>query len=186
MKPLPLTISIPAFTFTCEATVEEECATGPAEDSAELKVLDHYAGIWVERVSGKPEVRRRDEGEWILDGRFLRQTWTSEAQDDAPKASGVTLMTYVREMNVYQSWAFLATGSVIENEGSWDADSKTMTWGHRAPGTTEMIFTRVAFPDETTQEWCIVKTDGEGNILRKIAGRSVRQERGDSGAELHL
>jgi hypothetical protein len=132
----------------------------------------------VEHVSGKPEVRRRDEGEWVLDGRFLRQTWMSEAQEDAPKASGFTLMTYDRERNIYRSWAFQAAGAVIENEGSWDAASNTMTWGHRASETTEMIFTRAVFPDEVTQEWSIVKTDGEGKILREIAGRSVRQEKG--------
>jgi hypothetical protein len=132
----------------------------------------------VEHVSGKPEVRRRDEGEWVLDGRFLRQTWMSEAQEDAPKASGFTLMTYDRERNIYRSWAFQAACAVIENEGSWDAASNTMTWGHRASETTEMIFTRAVFPDEVTQEWSIVKTDGEGKILREIAGRSVRQEKG--------
>jgi hypothetical protein len=177
MKPIPLTITVPAFTFTCEAAVSEDAANQPAEDCEELKILDRYAGIWVEHVSGKPEVRRRDEGEWILDGRFLRQTWTSEAQEDAPKASGMTLMTYDREQGVYRSWAFLATGSVIENEGSWDEPTKTMTWGHRVPETTEMVFTRVVFPDEATQEWSIVKTDGEGKILRELAGRSIRQEK---------
>ena len=176
MKAIPLTITIPAFTFTCEATAADDPSTGPADDPAELKVLDHYAGIWVEHVSGRPEVRRRDEGEWILDGRFLRQTWTSAAQEDAPMASGMTLMTYDRNRNVYRSWAFLATGTMIENEGSWDATTKTMTWGHRVPGTTEMIFTRVAFPDGGTQEWSIVKTDVEGNVLKELAGRSVRQE----------
>jgi len=178
MKPIPLTISVPAFTFTCEATAAEEPEIGPAEDSAELKVLDRYAGIWVERVSRKPEVRRRDEGEWILDGRFLRQTWTSEAEDDAPKASGMTLMTYDGARNVYRSWAFLAAGTMIENEGSWDAASNTMTWGHRVPETTEMIYTRITFPDEATQEWNIVKTDGEGNVLKEISGRSARMENG--------
>jgi hypothetical protein len=176
MKPIPLTITIPSFTFTCEASVAEDPANGPAADSAELKVLDHYAGVWVEHVSGRPEVRRRDEGEWILDGRFLRQTWTSEAQEDAPKASGMTLMTYDGVRNVYRSWAFLAAGSMIENEGSWDAGTKTMTWGHRVPDTTDMIFTRVVFPDDATQEWSIVKMDGEGNVLKELAGRSVRQE----------
>ena len=158
MKAIPLTITIPAFTFTCEATAADDPPAGPADDSAELKV------------------RRRDEGEWILDGRFLRQTWTSAAQEDAPMASGMTLMTYDRSRNVYRSWAFLAAGTMIENEGSWDATTKTMTWGHRVPGTTEMIFTRVAFPDGGTQEWSIVKTDVEGNVLKELAGRSVRQE----------
>lgn len=153
MKPIPLTITVPAFTFTCEATAAEDLPAGPAEDPAELKILDRFAGVWIERVDGKPEIRRRDEGEWILDGRFLRQTWTSEAREDAPKASGLTLMTYDRARNVYQSWAFLAAGSIIENEGAWDAATNTMTWGHRVPGATEMIVTKVAFPDEATQEW---------------------------------
>ena len=176
MKPIPLTITIPSFTFTCEASVAEDTAAAPAENSPELKVLDRYAGTWVEHISGRPEVRRRDEGEWILEGRFLRQKWTTEALEDAPKASGMTLMTYDRERNVYRSWSFLATGSMIENDGTWDAKSNTMTWGHRVTERTEKVTTTVSFPDEATQEWSIVQTDAEGKILREIAGRSVRQE----------
>jgi hypothetical protein len=175
VKSIPLSITIPSFTFTCDASAAEETSDGPAENP-ELKVLDRYAGIWVERVSGRPEVRRRDEGKWILDGRFLRQTWTSEAVGDTPKASGLTLMTYDREENVYRSWAFLATGSVIENQGVWDAKSNTMTWAHRMSERTEKVATTVSFPDDATQEWSIVQSDAKGEVLREIAGRSVRQE----------
>ncbi len=89
----------------------------------------------------------------------------------------MTLMTYDRERSVYRSWAFLATGSVIENEGSWDPKSQTMTWGHRVPGSTEMIFTKVTFRDETNQQWSIVKTDADGTVLKEVSGTSERRGR---------
>jgi hypothetical protein len=86
-------------------------------------------------------------------------------------------MTYDREKGVYRSWSFLAAGSVIENEGSWDSAFHSMTWWHRASEKGETIYTKVLFSDELIQDWSIVKTDREGNILRELSGRSVRQTR---------
>jgi hypothetical protein len=36
----------------------------------------------------------------------------------------LTLMTFDTIGKVYRSWAFLATGTVIENEGVWDGITK--------------------------------------------------------------
>jgi hypothetical protein len=155
--------------------LDENFAEAPSPEIPELQVLHRYAGEWEDEIVGKPGVKRTEAGEWILDGRFLRQTWTTDASEGSPKASGWTLMTYDVEKHVYRSWSFLATGSVIENEGVWDDATQTLTWGHRLPGTEETVITKASFVDEATQTWSIVKTDAHGKVVREVVGRSNRR-----------
>jgi len=175
MKPVVLTVSIPATVLSCQVNSGEDVAAGPSPEVPELKNLDHYAGQWEDEIAGRPNVRRTELGEWILDGRFLRQSWTSESADDAPPAHGLTLMTFDAVGKVYRSWAFLATGTVIENEGTWDAITKTFTWGHRLVPTSETVITKASFTDDAVQAWSIVKTDNRDKVVREVTGRSIRR-----------
>jgi hypothetical protein len=151
LKPVVLTVSIPASVFTCQVNTDEEVAQAPSPDIPELQVLGRYAGHWEDEIAGRPDARRTESAEWILDGRFLRQLWSTEADDGSPKASGITMMTFDTASNVYRSWSFLATGSVIENEGVWDAATQTMTWGHRVRKTSETVITKASFAGDATQ-----------------------------------
>lgn len=175
MKPLVVTVSIPASTFTCQVNSDEEIADGPSEEISELRVLDHYRGKWEDEISGRPSVKRTEIGEWVLNGRFLRQLWSTEASEDMPKASGITMMTFDTSSEQYRSWSFLATGTVIENEGVWDAPSRTMTWGHRVPDTGESVITKTTFIDEVTAAWSIVKLDAKDHVVREVDGRNRRR-----------
>ena len=175
MKPVVLTVSIPATVLSCQVNAGEDVAEGPSPEVPELQNLDHYAGQWEDEIAGRPDVRRTELGEWILNGRFLRQSWSSEATDGTPPAHGLTLMTFDTEGKVYRSWAFLATGTVIENEGVWDAITKTFTWGHRLPATSETVITKASFTDDNVQAWSIVKTDEHDKVIREVAGRSIRR-----------
>jgi len=175
MKPVVLTVSIPATILSCQVNAGKEVAEGPSPAVPELKNLDYYAGQWEDEIAGRPGVRRTELGEWILEGRFLRQSWSTESSDDTPPAHGLTLMTFDTERQVYRSWAFLATGSVIENEGVWDAITKTFTWGHRVPETSDTVITKASFAADATQSWSIVKTDEHGKVVREVAGRSMRR-----------
>ena len=175
MKPVVLTVSIPATILSCQVNTGEDIAEGPAADVPELKELDHYAGQWEDEIAGRPDMRRTELGEWILQGRFLRQSWSTESSDGTPPAHGLTLMTFDTDRRVYRSWAFLATGSVIENEGVWDPITKTLTWGHRVPETSETVITKASFVVEATQSWSIVKTDEHGKVVREVVGRSIRR-----------
>jgi len=176
MKPVVLTVSIPATVLSCQVNTGEDVAQGPSPEVPELKNLDHYTGQWEDEIAGHPDVRRTEFGEWILNGRFLRQSWSSESTDeDTPAAHGLTLMTFDTVSKVYRSWAFLATGSVIENEGVWDPITKTFTWGHRLPATAETVITKASFADDATQAWSIVKTDERDKVVREVAGRSIRR-----------
>ena len=90
-------------------------------------------------------------------------------------ASGLTLMTFDSERGVYRYWSFLATGSVIENEGIWDAAERTFTWGHRLTDTDETVITKASFVEDGVQNWSIMKTDARGKVLREVSGRSHRK-----------
>ncbi|MEP6673216.1 MAG: hypothetical protein ABJF10_28965 [Chthoniobacter sp.] len=175
MKSVVLTVSIPATILNCQVNAGEDIAEGPSTDVPELKELHHYAGQWEDEIAGRPDARRTELGEWILNGRFLRQSWSTESNDGAPPAHGLTIMTFDTERKVYRSWAFLATGSVIENEGVWDAITKTFTWGHRVPESAGTVITKTSFAADATQSWSIVKTDEHDKVIREVAGRSIRQ-----------
>ena len=175
MKPVVLTVTIPATVLSCQVNAGDDVATGPSPEIPELKALNHYAGQWEDEISGRPGVRRTEVGEWILNGRFLRQSWSTQSSDGSPPAQGLTLMTFDVETKVYRSWGFLATGTVIENSGTWDETTQTFTWGHRLMDTTETVTTKASFPSENSQAWYIVKTDENHKIVREVTGRSIRQ-----------
>ncbi len=148
---------------------------GPSAGIPELLALSHYAGDWEDEITGKPGMRRTESAAWILHGRFLRQSWSTETGDGTPGASGLNLMTFDTDGRGYRQWSFLATGSVIENEGVWDSVTRTFTWGHRLADTSETVATKASFAEDSIQAWSIVKTDAHGKTLREVTGRSRRR-----------
>ncbi|HEY3901392.1 MAG TPA: hypothetical protein VGM54_22475 [Chthoniobacter sp.] len=175
MKPVVLTVSIPATVLSCQVQADGDVAEGPDPAVPELQALNHYIGQWEDEIAGRPQVKRAETGEWILRGRFLRQSWSAESTDGAPPAQGLTLMTFDTGGKVYRSWSFLATGSVLEKEGVWDTITKTFTWGHRIAESSETVITKASFVDEAVQDWSIVKTDEHGKVVREVVGRSLRR-----------
>jgi len=175
MKPVVLTVSIPATILSCQVNAADDVSAGPAPEVPELQILNQYAGQWEDEITGRPDVKRTETGEWVLKGRFLRQSWSTESDDGAPPANGITFMTFDTERKTFRSWAFLATGSVIENEGGWDATTKTFTWGHRVIDSSETVITKASFVDPAIQSWSIVKTDSHGKVVREVVGRNIRR-----------
>jgi hypothetical protein len=175
MKPVVLNVTIPATVLNCLVNTGEEVVGEPSPDIPELKALNHYAGQWDDEISGRPGVQRTEIGEWILNGRFLRQSWSTESKDGTAPAQGLTLMTFDPAAEIYRSWSFLATGTVIENEGTWDETTLTFTWGHRLMDAAGTVMTKASFPSENSQAWYIVKTDENHKIVREVTGRSIRR-----------
>jgi hypothetical protein len=175
MKPVVLTVSIPATVLSCQVNASSDVVAAPDAAVPELKALNHYAGQWEDEIAGRPDVKRAETAEWVLRGRFLRQSWTSESPDEGPAASGLTLMTFDTDHKVYRSWAFLATGSVIENEGMWDPITKTFTWGRRLSESADTVITKASFPEDAVQNWSIVMTNERDQVVREVAGRSLRR-----------
>ena len=175
MNPLVLSVTIPSSVLQFQIGSTEEIVQGPIAGIPELHALNHYVGEWEDEITGKPGMRRTESAAWILQGRFQRQSWSAEQGDGSPAASGLNLMTFDTEGQVYRHWSFLATGSVIVNEGKWDAAQRTFTWGHRVAGTDESVTTKASFAEEGFQTWGIVKADARGKVLREVSGRSRRK-----------
>jgi len=175
MHPVEVTVSIPVDAFLSQISSAEVVSEAPDSSVPELEPLRLYAGRWESEISGKPQLRRVEVGEWILNGSFLRQCWSTEGQEDATKASGITMMTFDSARKAYLSWSFLAVRSVVQKEGSWDAASRTMTWTDQLAATGETVVTRSSFLDDTTHVWRVSEIDAKGKVVRAVEGRSVRR-----------
>jgi hypothetical protein len=115
--------------------------------------------------------------EWVLNGRFLRQTWTLKLEDGSPATEGTTFMTYDPRKRVYRSWMFNSTGSASESEGTWDEKSRTMTSTMRnaEEGTTTTV--KATFAAEGTETWSFTTRDRDGKVVRELAGKNTPRKK---------
>lgn len=150
---------------------------GPAKGIPELTPLSNWAGDWVGHVE-KPTPRPPgpSKGVWILDGRYLQQTWKIPADADNPALSATVISTWDVNEKVYRQWQFLSDGGTGQATGKWDAGSNTMTWTERKPdGLT--IVSRARFPNPDLQLWTITGTDRAGTTVFELSGDSKRQKK---------
>jgi len=175
MSPVVVTVSIPAEAFISQIGSAEKISDEADPTVPELQPLHLYAGRWESEISGKPQFKRVEVGEWILNGSFLRQCWSADGPEEATKASGITIMTFDSVKKAYLSWSFLAIRSVVQKEGSWDAASQTMTWTDQLAAPGESVVTKSSFVDSATNVWSITETDAKGKVVRSLDGKSVRR-----------
>jgi hypothetical protein len=150
---------------------------GPSKEIPELAPLSNWAGDWIGHVE-KPMPRPPgpSKGVWILDGRFLQQTWKIPADADNPALSATVISTWDVNEKVYRQWQFLSDGATGQATGKWDAASNTMIWTERKPdGLT--IVTRARFPNSDLQLWTITGTDRAGTTVFELSGDSKRQKK---------
>ena len=157
-------------------------AQGLSSEIPELKVLNHYAGKWDGTMTFKPNGDEKgtpstgsSTGEWIHDGRFLRQTWSLKGSDALPAMNGSTIMTYDPQKKTYRSWNFTSTGQMAECQGAWDAKSKTMTWTMRDDGNGGASVTKASFPEDGVESWSILVKDGSGKVVADLNGKNTRR-----------
>ena len=159
-------------------------ATGPTKEIPELQVLQHYAGSWDCEIRVKPNDRQPkggqtkgvSHGEWILDGRFFRQSWTAEGSDDIPGMKGNNVWTYDPEKETYRIWGFASNGGAVESRAKWDAKTKTMTSTILDSDKGVTVVTKATFPEEGTELWTTVIQDGAGQVLMEMSGKNVRRK----------
>ena len=170
-----------ALIFAPFASAADE-ATEPAANIPELKPLDGYAGTWDITITIKNpdqaegvERTGKSVGKWLHNGRFLHQSWTINEADDFPGANGSIMRTYDPRGNRYRSWHFDSAGMAEESEGSWDEETRTMTFTARenlAGGTT---INKSTFHDDGRETWSILIKDRDGSTLAEVQGESVRR-----------
>ena len=150
---------------------------GPSKDIPELAPLSNWAGDWAGQVE-KPTLRQPgpSKGVWIVDGRYLQQSWKIPVDDNSPALSATVISTYDVNEKVYRQWQFLSDGTTGQQTGKWDAAANTMTWTERKPdGLT--IVTKARFPNPDLQLWTISGTDRAGQTVFELSGNSKRQKK---------
>lgn len=149
---------------------------GPAEDVPELKVLNNYAGKWDAAITLKDSQFESGEiiADWILDGRFLRQTIAIKVANSDKPLRMSTMMSYDPDQQRYRFWRFVSNGNVSESSGTWDAKTKTMT----SVGTDHDLTatTTASFAKDGVEDWKIVVKDASGNEVATITGTNTRKK----------
>jgi hypothetical protein len=167
------------FATLLAATVS--CLLSPvglaAPRSPEASFLDQYVGVWDDTTDPNATIVTRCE--WILDGSFLRHTWTLEKPDGSSLPVGMSMMSYDTVSKSYRGWSFFSNGVAESGPGTWDQAKKTFTWTVRSPVTDLTTVTRVAFvtPNEEIIEF--TTTDGTGKLVDKNRRKKVRRPESD-------
>lgn len=158
-------------------------AGGPSPEVPELANFSAFVGQWdcqyeLKPVPGISEggVRKGTaSGEWILEGRFLRQEWTVEAKGAEPSMSGSTLMTYDPMKQSYRIWGFNSTSAgSTTGEGTFDVTTKTLNWTSRDENGVTTT-TKSSFDQDGAENWSIVVKGGDGQVYADLTGKNTRR-----------
>jgi hypothetical protein len=182
MKIAFLTIATIASLSVGQAQAQQE-GSGPSPEVPELAALSGLIGQWDCKLEVKPlegatkgGVREGNaKGEWIHNGRFLRQTWNMEAAGAVPSMSGSAIMTYEPVKKTYRSWHFVSDGSTREGTGTFDEKTKTMTWTERDSNGFRLV-TKSSFPEPGIENWSITVTDVDGKVVDDLKGKNTRRK----------
>ena len=180
-----LALAIVTVTMTTSGRIQAQ-EPGPSAEVPELAVLSGYAGRWesryeAKRIEGVNEGGDRKgtaEAQWILDGRFLRQNWTSAPTGSDPGMSGYSIMTYDPAKRAYRSWHFVSNGSTSEGTGTYDEKTKTLTWVARDTANGLVTTTKTSFDKgEGSENWVIIVALTDGKVVADLKGKNTRRKK---------
>ena len=155
---------------------------GPAEEIPELKVLSQYAGDWDLAYTSKDAPFKRGEyhAKWTLNGRFLQRTGKLEAVFTRPKTLRLqTFLTYDPIAGAYRSSTFLSNGRTLESSGTWDPETRTMTWVSTNRDNKILTTTTETFADDGSYRWTNVSIK-EGRDIGRSTGKATRSSQASS------
>lgn len=142
----------------------------------ELQALSNYIGTWSNTIAGNPNAKGTTTAQWTLDGRFLQQTWTLDADPGVlPKLSCTTMMTYDTAKGVYRAWQFFSNGFSSTGEGKWDADARAFTWTVKDPNNGNITVTKVSFAQDGIESWSLTATNSQGKTVNSMSGKNTKQ-----------
>jgi|688.fasta_scaffold511954_2 hypothetical protein len=135
--------------------------------SEELRHLDAFLGKWKVTLNGNTEVQSNSSHvEWILEGRFLRDQYTTH-----DGKQGMILRTFDPESNEFQVWTFTQDGSQYQT-GKWNSAEKSLkVVGKRGD---HKVVTIAEFKDGDTIEWSVGVVDSTGKIVEQYEGVNHR------------
>lgn len=143
--------------------------TGTAEDKAgpnsevpELNELKVYAGKFKIEVMEPVQLTGTAEGEWIHDGRFIKQSFKLEGLPNNQVLTGTHLFTFDTRKKAYRCWRYYSNGFIYEAQGAWDEKEKTMTWTGPDADTAGTMRMTSTFDKDGNQTWKLTKEDPNG------------------------
>ena len=150
---------------------------GPSKDVPELQALANYVGSWdvVITSKGSPFLKGQVTAKWILDGRFIQQIGSFRTPDGSTGLKFTRLMTYDQKKKAYRIWAFFSNGIAREEEGKWDAKTRTLTSVNRSNGNT--ITTTSDFARDGIVKLEAVTTDRTGKEIARISATNTRRKK---------
>ncbi|MCG8586843.1 MAG: DUF1579 family protein [Pirellulales bacterium] len=145
-----------------------------------MKVLAGYIGDWrVEMTRKHPDgktekVIETSHYEPIYGGTWIKGTTQIVAESHSLRMTLFTGWDNIEKR--YQGYSFSDQGSANQSIGTWDAESKTVTWktSMKIPTGETIRFThRTTFdgPDQFTNNITVVYPDGHEENVRSVAKR---------------
>ena len=147
-------------------TSQSGMSAGPNTKVEELKPLDRYAGKWTGTVEGLNATSEATT-EWILDGRFLQQKYSS-----SDGRSGLIVRGYDTTAHNYVMTIFDSTGVTMLLRGTWnEAQQSLIMTGTVGENTVNMTS---SFPDENTENWEFRIESPSGDDAGTLRGTNKR------------
>ncbi len=168
----------PIFVTTAAMVLTMVLATGPvfAKESAHVRVLDKWLGVWKHHTVVRPaawsligaELSGTSSAEWILNGRFQQVSGRSGEQESRE------IHRFDATSGQYHKWAFDSDGGHSFWVGTWDEKTGTMTWNYMdfGLGIEGTIVNR--FTGDEKYKTTLVLKDSTGNVLLDIHSEHTR------------
>jgi hypothetical protein len=182
---VPLAAMVLATQLPTSAPAQQD---DPRSPGPEHKKLDALAGKWDVAVTFKlgPDQERKGtadcEAKWDLDGRFLRQVYTSDFQGRPFVVVQLLGFDRLKKKVIELKMDNMDTG-VMHNEGTISDDGKTITCtGERTdpltgkPDKIRTVYT-IQDKDHYTLEWYL--PDPQGNEVKTVTLAHTRKKDGD-------
>lgn len=146
----------------------------------EMKVLERLVGTWksenvlktaLATPTTSPNVGKNT---LILGGHFIE----NKNYNNEGVLLNINIFSYDAKAQVYRQWLFMSDGNTLESTGTWDADTRTLTFTKEQGGNKGVFSMR--FVDDDTVHTNIIWKDAAGKVTFDFEGKATRQKPGDA------
>lgn len=138
------------------------------EESSPEEVLALWVGTWKGKDVIKPTKSNPKEltwevsleCKWMLGRQFVEEFGEVPANNHKHRY----IVGYDATKKVYRDWLFMSDGTTMQSTGSWDAQTKTMTWKADI-GDGSTVVGKTHFIDADAYEWTALGRDKSGKVF---------------------
>jgi hypothetical protein len=155
----------------------------PAAETAPLRALDRFIGVWDVEIDVKPcplvrggaKAHGQTTNTWINNGQTQRQVWSITSSEGKLLFSGQSDVTCNSSKRSFRNQTKLSEGTASESQGKWDEQTKIFTWISRDP-KLKTVTTLLTAPDRDGLEyWIMDIVDESGRKLFSCQGKNTRR-----------